>query len=368
MKYYIGRIQVRDGLNQYDADACIVAKNEAQAQQLLETRAQMYGGDDGEPAPGGWFGFDGDTVATRAEGLTEISPVTFSEMSRLLPVFGEKNHTELADEALDERTKTLARRIGNQLVKLDAKVAHSKLLHAVAASLGENDWQVLVHSQTASAVPVKAASTEALGWPDNGQVQPFIPGTGYLYGVPVTVDTTMTAFLKVRARDEEEAMALARQFAQEGNAKFEIDEGNYRGLGDHYVGDKESVYRLNDTEPALPANVQEGTLYAQRGAYKVSLCDLGDEDDTLLWADLDVFDVSEEEPLTESCLSSCPRDASPEETLAFCVRIAELLNRAAPDPSSKDWISLKHAFVQAVQGDTSEQAYANIEAKLSSMP
>jgi hypothetical protein len=364
MKYYIGRVQVRDGLNQYDADACIAAKNEAQAQHLLETRAQLYGGDDGEPVSDGWYGFEADTVAVRAEGLTEVSAVTFFEMSRLLPVFGESGAGDLAQEPTDQRVRTLARRIGDQLAKRDAKVPHSKLLHAVAASLGETDWQVLVHKQDT----VKPAAVEALEWPDNGLTQPFVPGTGFLWGVPVSVDTSMTARVLVRARDKEEAMQLAREFAQEGNAKFTVDDGNYRGLADHYVPDSEEVYHLNDDGKQVPAEARLEEAYdsAQRGGYLVELTNLNDGEDGLLWADLSIFDPEQEEPDTVSCGSSCPEDASPEEVQAFVTRVAELLYRAAPDPAAVDNLALQHAFTQAVQGDLSDEAIAAIEARLRS--
>lgn len=368
MKYYIGRVVVWQEEYESFSDACIAAENEAQAWGLLQQRALLFVDAPAEFDSNGDARFAGiETLAVRPQRLHEVSAITFQEMGQVLPVFGDTGKGDLAEETPDERVKTLARRIGAKLVKLEAKVAHGKLLHAVAASLGETDWQVLLHKVQPTPAGGVTADKPQGAWTANEGTQPFIPGTGYLYGVPVTVDTTMTAHVKVRARDEEEAMSLARRFAQEGNAKFEVDEGNYRGLADHYVGDKDMVYRLNDTEPALPASVRESSLRVQRGAYLVELADLGDGEDGLLWADLSVFDVESEEPDTESCLSACPASATAEETLRFCQRVAELLHAGAPDPAKVDQLSLRHVFIQAVQGDSSDAAYAALLTQLKAL-
>lgn len=365
MKYYIGRIAVQQADYESFSDACIAAENEAQAWSLLQQRALLFVDAPAEFDSNGDARFEGvKALAVRPHHLHEVSAVTFQEMGQVLPVFGAPGKGDLTEESTDERVKTLARRLGAQLGKLGAKVPHGKLLHAVAASLGETDWQTLLHKAMQDSALRRPTDEQVNAWTANGGTQPFIPGAGYLYSVPVTVDTTMTAHVKVRARDGEEAILLARRFAQEGNAKFEVDEGIYRGLADHYVSDKDGVYRLNDTEAPLPAAAQESTLRAQRGAYLVELTDLSDSDDGLLWADLSVFDVEDEEPETESCLSACPVTANAEETLRFCQRVAELLHAGAPDPAKVDRLSLRHVFIQAVQGDNSDEAYAALLTQL----
>lgn len=362
MKYYIGRLAVFNEDYESQSDACIVAADDTQALALLRSRAQCFVDADCTLDADGCYRFDGyDVLAVRATTVHEISPAAFHDMRELLPVFGDVGKGALLEESTDERVKTLARRIGNQLARLGTMAPHGKLLRAVAASIGEADWQVLVHKDLDAVAP---AASKDRSWPDNGDVQPYIPGTGYLYRVPVTVDTTMTAVLKVRARDEAEAALLARRFAQDGNARFEVDDGNYRGLADHYVGDSSELERLDDLERPAPMDRESDTAGVQRGAYLVGLSDIGDGPEAMLYADLSVFFVDESEPLTESCMSSVPATAPADERRAFCVRIAELMQRAAPDETMKSWQSLTHAFVAAAQGDTSDEAYAALEATL----
>lgn len=370
MKYYIGRLVVWQEEYESFSDACIVAANDEQAWKLLEQRALLFADTPSEFDEHGCARFEGiETLCVKPQRLHDISAATFQDLSKLLPVFGEAAKGDLADQASDERVRTLARRIGDQLKKHDAKVSHSKLLHAVAASLGETDWQVLSHKGESAAAEVVSPSFEA----EDRPAQTFIPGSGYLWRVPVSVDSSMTAIVKVRARDKTEAMSLAKRFAYEGNARFEVDDGNYRGLSDHYVSDSSDsgVYRLTDSEPTAPTDPTEGSNWAQVGPYKVSLADLDDGDDAMLWADLDVFDPELEDPddalEIASCLSACPASASPQERKAFCLRVAQLLKGGAPQPSKLSQRDVQHVFTIAVQGDQSDEAFAALRAKLQAM-
>lgn len=366
MKYYIGRLQVCDGEREYFPDACIAAENKNQAETLLETRAQLFGGDDAtERQVDGSYWFADNTFWARPHGLMEVSAVTFQEMAKGLPVFGNQTVGNLEAESQDERVQTLARRIGAQLAKHDAKVSHSKLLHAVAASLGETDWQVLLHKKEPSPVSESVPEVETSDWSAKGGSQRFVPGTGYLWRVPVTVDSSMTAFVKVRARDKDEAMQVARLFASEGNAKFDVDEGNYRGMADHYVGDTSdaAVHRIEDDDLSIPVKFDQNSMRAQAGPYVVELANLGD-DDELFWVDLSVYDPDEEEPELESCLSACPSDSTGEQSFQFCHRVANMLYRAAPDPAKASRQALSYIFVNAVQGDQSDTALEKLEQKL----
>ncbi len=376
MKYYIGRVIINDYAShrEYLTQACLAANTEAQATALLDTWAGSWDNDGRKDDNGYTYSDNGQAFYKVSPfDLTEISPAAFVDLRKVLTTFGEVEVGELEAQSVSEQARTLARRIGDQLKKHDAKVSHSRLLHAVAASLGESDWQVLVHKQVQQAqqapqdVPrALTADDEWAGkWPQNGQTQPFVPGEGYLWRVPVTVNTTMTAFVEVRARDSQEAQQLAREFASNGNAKFDVDEGIYRGLGDHYVGDEDSVERIDDREPAAP-NEEYGV---QVGPYLVELTSLGDADDAMLWADLTVFDPSvaeEAEADSHTCMSACPEDISSQEARAFCLRAAQMLFRAVPNPADIDNRALENAFIEAVQGEQTDAALQAIETKLRS--
>ena len=160
MKYYIGRVVIKDhGSNrEYSSDACIAAETEAQARVLLDERASFWGGDDSRSDSNGGYAYSesaGQGFTVFAYSVTEISPVSFAEMGKLLPVFGDFAKGDLKEQSASEQAKTLARRIGRQLLKLDVKVSHGKLLNAITASLGETDWQQLKHK--ASSQPESSA-------------------------------------------------------------------------------------------------------------------------------------------------------------------------------------------------------------------
>lgn len=147
MKFFIGRLAITEG----NCGAChldqalFVAKDEAQAKDLNDTRAMMWGGDDGRVVVGGAWRFHDEKTGTFTvypDGVLEISATAFDDLKEWLQVFGDRETAEAEKQEPAEAVKTLARRIGDQLAKHDVKVSHSKLLHAVAASLGLTDWQV----------------------------------------------------------------------------------------------------------------------------------------------------------------------------------------------------------------------------------
>lgn len=60
--------------------------------------------------------------------------------------------------------------------------------------------------------------------------------------VPLTLDMTLSATIRVRAGDRAEAISMAREYAStKGYGLFSLDEGNYRGASDFYVGDPAGV-------------------------------------------------------------------------------------------------------------------------------
>jgi hypothetical protein len=173
MKFFIGRLAITEG----NSGAChldqalFVAKDEAQANSLNESRAMMWGGDDGQVVVGGAWRFHDEKTGTftvYANGMLEVSAAAFDDLKDWLPVFGDRKSAETQLQEPSDAVKTLARRIGDQLVKHDVKVSHSKLLHAVAASLGHTDWQVLKHAGAAPAAHPAPVATPEKPWYPRG--------------------------------------------------------------------------------------------------------------------------------------------------------------------------------------------------------
>lgn len=147
MKYYAGHLDVQTGSVEFERCFAIAANEPRQAQALMEAEGRSHV----EQYPQ-------DSVRTIR--VREVSPVTYQELSTWCPTLGTNGFSLEALES-DERAKALAHRLGGALKRLQAPVAHGKLLHAVAASLGETDWQVL-HAQRAPAEPDIAAEGPAL--------------------------------------------------------------------------------------------------------------------------------------------------------------------------------------------------------------
>lgn len=138
--------------------------------------------------------------------------------------------------------KEIAKKQARKLVaEFDARAGGLKYQDAldIVARLNDiRDWKTF--SGLADKAAHEAESPEA----EAGQST--IPGEGVLYRVPVSVDTSMTAYVLARGQSVEEAIETACRFAFEGNVAFEVDEGNYRGLVDHYCPDPDSVEPFDD--------------------------------------------------------------------------------------------------------------------------
>ena len=73
--------------------------------------------------------------------------------------------------------------------------------------------------------------------------------------VPITVDATLSARVRVRAPSEDEAVMVARKFVASdvGAGLLSLDEGNYRGESDYYCGDPMGVERISAAEEKVSA-------------------------------------------------------------------------------------------------------------------
>jgi hypothetical protein len=155
MKHYLSTLAVddHDSTREYYSHTLIVAQNEQHARLLQQSQALRFGGHEGREVGRAYrFGeADGAGYTVYAHALKEISPASFAELSSSFQVVGGVDAGSLAEQEPAEQAKTLARRLGDQLAKRGVKVSHSHLLHAVAASLGKTDWQVLAHQSKPAA-------------------------------------------------------------------------------------------------------------------------------------------------------------------------------------------------------------------------
>lgn len=181
--------------------------------------------------------------------------------------------------------------------------------------------------------------------------QDELPGVGYVYSVPISVDTSMTARVLVRAANRQDAIDLARTLVAEGKAPLELDEGNYRGRADYYCSDDsdDGVYRTQEPAERVSSEVDDGV---QVGHYLVQTY-LDEEDATQVWADLTVFDsldVEDGAPAPVSGLTSMACSLSRPELQAFCRLIATRLCDEFPDPAAADRKEVHSRFAALIQG------------------
>jgi len=183
--------------------------------------------------------------------------------------------------------------------------------------------------------------------------QDEVPGVGFLFSVPISVDTSMTARVLVRARNREDAVDEARRLVSDGKAPMELDEGNYRGPGDYYCSDssENGVYCPNEPTQPTVAEVDDGV---QVGPYLVEV--FKDYDDpTQVGADLLVYTTDEDGQLKEEgdptsvSLTPLSPDAPLAEYIAFCLRTATALYKLFPDASKADRNAIDHEFRKLTQ-------------------
>jgi hypothetical protein len=137
-----------------------------------------------------------------------------------------------------------ARLLEKALKDLNFTVKHQDALQLIARVMGHKDWKTMsaAIASTPEFAPVVVASAiphtlPAMLGPDDGDI----------YEGMVTVDMTLSGYVKVRAHSREEAQQLLREA---GHAQyphgFEVDDGNYRGPSDFYLADPNAVENLSE--------------------------------------------------------------------------------------------------------------------------
>lgn len=241
-----------------------------------------------------------------------------------------------------ESLKNQARRLSTAMADRGATLGYRDALDTIARVHGHRHWKemsavVLVTNHLAD-LPGQADAPEVgtLDIPGVGAYgQRSIPGTGFLYRVPVTVDATLTGIAAVRAMSREGAIELARRLAANGELRMEVDDGNYRGACDYYCPDSssDSVYRV--AEP-VDQHVSETESGVQVGAYLVEVQDV---DQSTLCVDVTILEPQvdeDDEPLTATVPSYLPLDATHQERMALCRLVASQLHERLPVTQLED--------------------------------
>lgn len=259
-----------------------------------------------------------------------------------------------------DKIKKQARLLVSELAALSGPVQYQDALELLAKLNGHKNWKTL--SALLGSAPARSPQDVAPGkkvpvirTEEGCFQQGEVPGTGFLYRVPVCVETTMSAVVLVRALDREEAIERARVLVSEGKAPLAVDEGNYRGAADYYCPDtsEDSVFRVTEPKELSAAETASG---CQVGPFLVELTDLGDGEDSLLWADLTIFDPEQEEgePISAmSCLGVC---TAKQERKAFCLEIASTLAALVSDVRKVSRRTFEHGFVELVQAGLTPQS------------
>lgn len=177
MKYFLGSTLVNDNGVSHEAYALFVAATQASAMLLLEARCSVFAGDDGVEVDKGFWSFRDGRITTKVGILKEISPVGYASLSEVHPVFKSTDKGLISSGELAENVKTLTHRIGGQLKKMSVDVPHGKLLNAVAASMGETDWAVVLNKKAPPLPPnvrVTAIQMGAGPWAKYWRIEGYV--------------------------------------------------------------------------------------------------------------------------------------------------------------------------------------------------
>lgn len=128
-----------------------------------------------------------------------------------------------------------ARILMDELKTLGLTLPYQQALQAIARVMGYKNWKTMsaMQAEKPSAPPAPAPS-------DESQADEIVGTEGPVFLVPVSVEMSMTAWIKARGTTEEDAKEAAREHAAAIFPQgFELDDGNHRSLGDFYCGDTE---------------------------------------------------------------------------------------------------------------------------------
>lgn len=149
---YLGKLSIRIGTYENTVLYLVVANSQAAADEEFEhVAASYYGSGEEEMEDDGYYA-NGGEVHVSAQSLRPIGLATFLEMQSLIPTRCAENVTAPTHAMLSESVHTAATALREALsARLGHAVTQSAMLHALASSWGEKNWQVLKAKLTAQA-------------------------------------------------------------------------------------------------------------------------------------------------------------------------------------------------------------------------
>ncbi|MCC5611337.1 hypothetical protein LC612_32485 [Nostoc sp. CHAB 5834] len=205
-----------------------------------------------------------------------------------------------------------ARILMDELKSKGFTLPYQQALQAIARVMGYKNWKTMSALQAGkpSATPAPAPS-------DESPADEVVGTEGAVFLVPVSVEMSMTAWIKARGTSEEDAKQAAREHAAAIYPQgFELDDGNHRKLGDFYCGDAEMVLPTEDDFDTATLSVENnfGTL----GSLEVTSRCGG----LLLLAELQMLesDSSDDDRSAQGMLTVRIRNADEDEELAKVCR------------------------------------------------
>lgn len=162
VKTYLGTLALKcDGVHS-SARYLVVANSLEQAREILDAQAAMYWSEpeDSEAKDDGWYFYKDMDAWAHANALHEIGLATYWDLKDALPVRSgvPLDKIPTLEEASQECSKA-AQALRAALASKGVEVKQSVLLHAIAASVGETNWQAL-RSKVARAAAERQALKE----------------------------------------------------------------------------------------------------------------------------------------------------------------------------------------------------------------
>lgn len=149
-KTFLAKLNVRIGEYENRVSLLLVANSFSAANELLDNAAALYYGEGDEAQEEGGYYSNGGEVHVSAYSVQEIGLATFLELKSHLTVRRAPNVPLPGPEHLQDDLSTAAQALLNALRAKHPELTQSHVLHALASSWGEKNWQVLKAKLSAS--------------------------------------------------------------------------------------------------------------------------------------------------------------------------------------------------------------------------
>jgi len=157
-KTFLAKLNVRIGEYENRVSLLLVANSLSAANELLDSAAALYYGEGDEAQEDGGYYSNGGEVHVSAYSVQEIGLATFLELKSHLTVRRAPNVPLPGPEHLQDDLSCAAQALLNALRTKHPELTQSHVLHALASSWGEKNWQVLKAKLSGQASPAQATS------------------------------------------------------------------------------------------------------------------------------------------------------------------------------------------------------------------